>query len=105
MSTETNKASVLEVADSTTGFEEQEVIGAFAQPLGTLQLADGATWARALVFILKRREGVIDVDAKAAVMAMTIKDVWDTFADESPESGKDEAASEQPPESSLPSAS
>lgn len=99
------KSSVLEVADSVTGFEEQEVTSTFGLPLGTLQLTDGAMWARALVFILKRRDNVVDVDAKAAVLGMAIREVWDFFADESAESGKDEPEPVTPPTSSEPSAS
>lgn len=97
--------SLLEVADSVTGFEELEVTGLFERPLAVLQDIDSAMWARALAFVLKRRAQVVDVDAYQQVLAMTIKDVWNTFADESVESGKDETPSEPLPESSELSAS
>lgn len=96
--------SILEVSDSVTGHEELEVTQFFGRPLGDLQLADGAMWARALVYLLKRREKVTDVDAYAQVLDLAIKDVWSTFANESVESGKDEQPSEARPESSQPSA-
>jgi hypothetical protein len=105
-STTTQKPTVLEVADSATGYEERAVIERFGQPLATLQLTDGAMWARALVFILRRREdGVTDEAAEQAAMSLTIKDAWDTFGNPSTESGKDEPESETTPESSQPSAS
>lgn len=104
--TATPKQTVLEVADSVTGFEEQAVTQHFGRPLGDLQLTDGAMWARALVFVLKLREtGSVDVDAKAAVLGMTIKAIWESFGNESEESGKDEPVAEPQPESSQPSAS
>lgn len=105
MSETKTKPSVLEVADSVTGYEEEQVIAHFGRPLGDLQLSDSARWARALVFVLKRREDVVDVDAKDAVMSMSIKDVWQAFHDEDAESGKDEPGTEPQPESLQPSAS
>lgn len=102
---ETKQQSVLETADSVTGLEEDEILEQFGQPLETLQLINGAKWARALVYVLKRRAGAIDVDAKAAVQALSIKDIWAVFEAESVESGKDEPELEQQPESSPPSVS
>jgi len=98
------KSSLLEVADSVTGFEEIEVTERFGRPLGDLQFTDGAMWARALVFTLKRREKVVDADAHNQALSLAVKDVWSYFAKEDAESGKDDQTSETPPPSSPPSA-
>jgi hypothetical protein len=97
--------SVLEVSDSLTGFDEAAVTQHFGRPVSDLMDKDSSMWARSLVFVLLRRDGASDDDARNAVMAMTIKDVSGFFADESEESGKDEPESEPQPESSQPSAS
>lgn len=102
---ETKKLSVIEVADSVTGYEEREVLEQFDRPLGDLQFTNSAAWARALVYVLKRREGTNEIDALDAALKLAFKDVWSVFDTESAESGKDEPDSVQLPESSPLSAS
>jgi hypothetical protein len=55
---------------------------------------------RALVFVLKRRDGTADDDARNAALEMALKDVMGYFAEESEEAGKDEPSSTPLPETS-----
>lgn len=93
-----------EVADSLTGFDEMAIKQHFGSTLTNLA-ADQSMLARALVFVLKRRDGATDDDARNDVLGMALKDVTAHFAAESDESGKDESSSEPQPETSLSSVS
>jgi hypothetical protein len=108
MTNPAKKLTPLEVADSVTGFDEMSVSQHFGKPLSDLQLTDASMWGRALVFVLKRREGLDDDDARNAALGMTIKDISDSFGDDSDddyESGKDESADSSQPETSPSSVS
>jgi hypothetical protein len=110
-----------EVLDSMTGHEESWVADQFGKSIGELvsnflERSDVGPYYRALIFVLKRREGVNEDDARNAVLDMRIKDVVAFFkreaegsdADESEvlaESGKDEPQPEPLPENSLSSVS
>lgn len=105
-----SKQTPLEVADSVTGFDEMSITQHFGKPLAELQFTDGSMWGRALMFVLKRRDGLNDDDARNAVLNMTIKEVFESFATDSEddsdgESGKDEPDDSEQPESSPSSVS
>ena len=92
-----------EVFESLTGFDEVAICKWF-EDIGALAEAKGSMLGRALVFIVKRREGLSDVEAHAASMALPLRDLNKFFVDsdeesaESAESGKDSPPSEPPPE-------
>ena len=108
-----------EITDSLTGHEEGWIADQFGKSIG--QLAgeyiahnDVGPYYRALIFILKRREGVVDDDARNAVLDMTLTDAISYFPSEKEsdaeataveESGKGEPVTEQPREPSLSSVS
>lgn len=105
-----------EVLDSMTGHEEMWVADQFDKSIGEmverfLTRNDVGPYYRAAIFVLKRREGVNDDDARNAVLAMTLKDVVEYFPREKSEepaevaaieeAGKDEPEPEQQPGPSL----
>lgn len=94
-----------DVLDSLSGFDEIAIATAFGHTVAVLVQDHQSTFARALVFILKRRDGLSDVEAYQASMEMPLKAVLAYFAEDSEESGKDEPVSEPQPESLQPSAS
>lgn len=110
-----------EITDSLTGHEESWIFEQFGSPIGLLAnryltLDDPGPFHRALLFILKRREGVADDDARNQVMSMTLADVLNAFPERSSggdepsaevveESGKGESEPEPSPRTSLSSVS
>lgn len=94
-----------EVSDSLTGFDEIAITQRFGRPVTDLFNDDFSMWMRALVFVLKRRDGLNDEEAWNAALGMALGAVSEYFADASAESGKDETETEPQPESSPPSAS
>jgi len=95
-----------EVFDSITGFDEIAITTHFGHTLGELTVTDSSMFVRALIFVVKRREGLDDVKAREAALALTLKECNEEFfAEQSEEeAGKDEQP-EQPPASSLTSVS
>jgi hypothetical protein len=93
-----------EVLESLTGFDEMAIKQHFGSTVSDLA-GDQTMLGRGLVFVLKRRDGLNDDDARNAALGMPLKDITSYFADESEESGKDEPSSELSPETSQPSAS
>lgn len=86
------KLTAEEVLESLTGFDEMAILQHFGRNVSALT-EDQSTLARALVFVLKRRDGDSDDTARNLALEMTLKDVTDYFAEESEadeESGKDE---------------
>ena len=77
-----------ETLESLTGFDEIAIAKWF-DDIATLESNGGSMIGRALVFVTERRGGATDVDAHAAAMSMTLREVNDFFADEADESGKD----------------
>lgn len=71
-----------EVTASLNGFDEIAISKAFGADIMDLQQAKPMSFLRALVFVLKRREGMKDGEAKNAALTLTIREVNDTFADE-----------------------
>lgn len=91
-----------EVFDSITGHDEMAIAQHFGQTVGDLLVTNPSMYTRALAFVVKRRAGVNDDDARNAVLEMPMKDVFTFFATEADEeSGKGEPAPEQEPETSL----
>lgn len=93
-----------EVLESLTGHDEMAIAQHFGRTVS--QFAEGndqSGVARALIFVLKRREeGVSDDAARNAALDMTLKQVLGYFADDAEvdsEAGKGEPPSEQPPAS------
>jgi hypothetical protein len=101
-----------EILDSLTGHEETWIAEQFGRPIGEF-IPQPGMYRRALIFVLKRRDGVNEDDARNAAMDMRLKDVLDFFpdvngvepdaaaAEEIEESGKDEPDPEQLPGTSL----
>ena len=94
-----------EVLDSLTGFDEIAIAQHFGRTVGEMAEKDQSMFGRSLIFVVKRREGVNDDDARNAALSLTMKEYVSYFADVSTqESGKGEG-SETPTESSPSSAS
>lgn len=102
-----------EILDSLTGHEEMWIADQFSRTIGEL-IPEPGMYRRALIFILKRREGVTDDDARNAVLDMKLKDVLEFFpavtgegepdaevVEVVEEAGKDESEPEQPLAPSL----
>jgi hypothetical protein len=97
--------SAEEVFDSLTGFDEIAISQHFGRTVSELGEKDQSMFGRALVFVLKRRDGASDDEARNAALGLTMKEFTAFFAEPSEdEAGKDEAPEEQP-ESSLSSVS
>lgn len=97
-----------EILDSLTGHEERAVEEHFDRPISEFVL-DPGMYRRALMFVLRWRDGEDQESAYDAVMGMRLKDVLSFFAEagsaEAEESGKGEKQPEAQPESSSSSAS
>ena len=87
-----------EAFDSLTGFDEIAIVQQFGRTVTELADQDPTMFGRALVFVVKRRDGISDGEAKDAALGMTLKDLNENFfakvSDE--ESGKDEEPAPQP---------
>ena len=64
-----------EVLDSLTGHDEVAIAHHFGQTWTSLAEADSSMLSRALAFIVKRREGATDDDARNAAMGLTVKEL------------------------------
>ena len=94
-----------EVLDSLTGHDEMEIATQFGRTIGEL-IPEPGMYRRALIYVLKRRETVVDDDARNLVLGMRMKDVLEFFPSEASEdagqveaaqeSGKDETPDERP---------
>lgn len=95
-----------EVFDSLTGHDEMAIGQHFGRVIGDLLVSDASMYARALIFVLKRRDGDSDDDARTVVLDMPMSEVMAYFAtEEAAEVGKDERPSAKPPEPSPTGAS
>lgn len=86
-----------EVFESLTGFDEIAIAQKFGTDVTVLADTKPTMFMRALVYVLKRRDGMTDAEAKNAAMGLTLKAAEGYFADDAadpmPEgspSGKDE---------------
>lgn len=94
-----------QVRDSVSGYEELAIEEKFGHIYEEIAQTRPSMFGRALLFTLKRREGVVDVDAYDAVMKMSLQEVSDSFAEPSEEEEGKGDGPEQQPEPSLTSAS
>jgi hypothetical protein len=87
-----------EVFDSLTGFDEIAIAQQFGHTVADLAQNDVSMFARALVFVAKRRDGLTDDEAKTAAFTMSLKETNSFFAEVAAEeeSGKDEPPAESP---------
>lgn len=95
-----------EVFDSLTGFDEIAIAHHFGRTVAELAEKDSSMFGRALVFIVNRRDGATDDDARNAALGLTIKEFNKGFFAEpsEAEAGKD-VSPEPSPETSPSSAS
>lgn len=94
-----------QVFDSVTGFDEIAISTHFGRTVQELAEKDASMFGRALVFVVKRREGLADDEARNAALGLTFGEFQAFFAEPSEEeAGKDEP-SEASPASSLSSVS
>lgn len=70
-----------EFMETLTGFDELAIEKHFDRDVMSLFQGAPTKALRALVFIVKRREGLTDTEAKQAVMEMSLKDVNGHFVD------------------------
>lgn len=98
--TPAEQVSADELFESLTGFDEIAIAKAFGVELFALQ-EKPFLFMRAMVFILRRREGAKDPEAHHAAMAMTLGELTELFPEpeaeldpDAPEteSGKDDSA-------------
>lgn len=94
-----------EVSDSLTGFDEIAITQQFGRTVTDLAQHDPSMFGRAMVFVVKRRDGATDDDARNAAMAMTMKDYAVFFSDASEDESGKGVPSEEQPASSLSSVS
>lgn len=108
-----DKISAEEMIDSLTGFDEIAIKKAFGAEWGQLVESSPVTFTRSLIFIQKRREGLLDAVAKDAALSLTLGEVNAVFAEDEPEvmpedpeteAGKDDSQQLAPLTSSPPSA-
>lgn len=78
---ETQRMGIDEFIESLTGYEEIAVKGAFGAKPAELGKGDKAALIRSLYFVLKRREGLKDIEAKDAALSATIGEVGRSFPD------------------------
>lgn len=78
-----------EVLESLTGYEELGIREAFGAPVQKfIGEGDVFTYHRALIFVLRKREGMSHAQALKASLSLTVKTVVDYFT-EPDESGDD----------------
>lgn len=106
------KPTAEDAFNSLTGFDEIAIEKRFGLSDYTTIESQSGKWMRAMVFVLKRREGLNDLDAYNAAMSMSLGELNDQFAtddetdrDFDPENptsdlGKDASPSTEQPTSS-----
>lgn len=78
----TDQMTLEEATESLTGFDEVAIEKLWGDDITTLLTTKVTRAMRAVVFVLKRREGLNDKEAHAAAMALTLGEVGEYFADE-----------------------
>jgi hypothetical protein len=105
--------TVSEAMETLTGFDEIAVEKTFGIDFYAGNESHPLRPVRAMVFVLKRREGMSDNDAKDFALGLTAKDLNEFFEDEPDEvmpeepvteAGKEPSMPEPEPENSPPSA-
>lgn len=77
----TTKITAEEAFESLTGYEELGIEKAFKVDITALSDSKPTIFMRALVFALKRREGLTHDKAYDAAMTLSLKDAQDFFAE------------------------
>ncbi|KAA1424310.1 hypothetical protein [Nocardioides antri] len=83
-----------EVIETLTGFEEIAIEKQFGNNWQDLAGDAQTMFLRALVFVLLRRDGKNDLEAKQEVMEMTLRECKDRFLDDEEEPNPDEPVTE-----------
>lgn len=94
-----------QVFDSVTGFDEIAIAQHFGRTIMELAENDATMFARALVFVVVRREGEPDDAARTAALSISFKELNGYFAEESVEAAGKDAQPEPSLEASLTSVS
>lgn len=97
--TDTQKPTALEVSESLSGFDEEAIERAFGKEYDDL---NGRNTLRALIFTMRRREGLDDAKAKKAAMEVPMGQLTDHFAAASQELDETDPETEAGKESSSP---
>jgi hypothetical protein len=87
-----------EVFDSLTGFDELAIAAQFGHTITDLAENQVTMFGRALAFVVLRRDGKTDADAKSAAFDLPMKVLNEEFfaTGNDDESGKDEQPEESP---------
>lgn len=94
----TNTMTARETLRSLNGFDEIAIEKAFGKELDDLS---GRATLRALIFVVEKRNGVTDKDAKAIAMGIPIRELDDHFAKPVEEVDDDEPETDQGKEPSA----
>lgn len=102
-----NDLTAEEFFESLSGYDEIAVTKHFGRTVVALSREDEMAFARALVFVAKRREGLTDSEAYNAALGATVREVSQFFAEDNEpmpsdpitESGKDGSGPEAKPNS------
>lgn len=81
----TEKPTPKEVSDSLTGFDEIAIKQKFGDPLKKLADDDQTQFLRALVFVIRRRDGKPDSEAFHIAQSITLGAISDEFRGEDAE--------------------
>ena len=94
-----SKQTADEIFESLNGYDEIAIAQQFGSVVGDLAQHNQSMFARALVFIIKRREGASDEAAKTAVMEMPVKELTEYLTAE--ETSEEEVGKDEQPARSL----
>lgn len=94
MTSSEDKITAEEMMESLTGFDEVAIAKHWAAEVLDLAEHKPTTFTRSLVFVLMRRGGMSDHEAKEAVMNMTLKEVQGHFTEEEEEPVPDDPSTE-----------
>lgn len=95
------KPTPQEASESLTGFDEIAIKQKFGSPLKQLGDEDPTQFLRALVFVLRRRDGKADAEAFHLAQSMTLADVSAEFTNPTVEE-QAEADFVEPPRTTKP---
>ena len=84
-----------EMYQSLNGFDEIAIATHFGAKVQTLGEQDLSSFARALVFVDKRRQGLKDKEAFTAAMELRISEVQDYFVEDNDELDPEDPETEQ----------
>lgn len=86
-----------QVFDSVTGFDEIAISQHFGRTVQELAEKDASMFGRSLIFVVKRREGATDDEARNAALGLTFGEFQTFFAEATEEeAGKGEQPEESP---------